>query len=135
MSAMYEQLDTPLEQFVGAFPPAEHQVGAIFLINGRRAGLELFDAASTWRKLAPKLVRSYAVDAIDRRRQRARKAEAQAAPTFATSVVSCAAAVFPGTGDGEDVRLTGPDIAGAALVVDGCAVHVSAFPITVQEAQ
>jgi ARG/rhodanese/phosphatase superfamily protein len=135
MSAMFEKLKTSVEQFVAAFPPAEHQVGAIFVINGQQAGLELFDAASTWRKLAPKLVRSYAVDAIDRRRQPARKPTPQATSTLATSLASSAAAVFPGTGDGEDVRLSGTDIAGAALVVGGRAIHVSAFPITMREAQ
>ena len=41
----------------------------------------------------------------------------------------------PVTGDGEDVRLSGRDIAGAALVVGGRAIHLSAFPINLQEAQ
>lgn len=135
MSAVFETLDTPLEQFVAAFPPAEHQVGAVFLINGRHAGLELFDAASTWRTLSPKLVRSYAVDAIDRRRQRAAKSRPKEAAAFTTSVASSPASVFPGTGAGEDVRLSGTDIAGAALVVGGRAIHGSAFPINEQEAQ
>ena len=35
---------------------------------------------------------------------------------------------FPAAGEGEDVRLTGRGIAGAALVARGRAVHVSAFP-------
>ena len=67
MSAMYDKVDHSLEEFVAAFLPAERQVGAVFLVNGRVVGLELFDAPSTWRKLSPKLVRSYALDAIDRR--------------------------------------------------------------------
>ena len=67
MSAIFDKVGTSLDEFVAAFPPVEHQVGAVFLINGQPAGLELFDAASTWRKLSPKLVRSYAVDALDRR--------------------------------------------------------------------
>ena len=66
MSAMYDKLDHSLEDFVAAFAPVERQVGAVFLVNGRVVGLELFDAPSTWRKLSPKLVRSYALDAIDR---------------------------------------------------------------------
>jgi len=129
MSAVFDKLDTPLEEFVASFQPVEHQVGAIFLINGRRAGLELFDASSTWSKLAPKLIRSYAVDAIDRRRQRAVTWEPKEAEAFTTSVASSPASVFPGTGDGEDVRLSGTDIAGAALVAGGRAIHLSAFPI------
>ena len=43
----------------------------MFLVAGCLAGLELFDAPSTWRKLLPKLVRSYALDAIDRQEQTA----------------------------------------------------------------
>ena len=73
MSAMFEKLETPIAEFVAAFMPVDNQVGAVFFINGAQAGLELFDAASTWRKLAPKLVRSYAVDAIDRRGSPSRK--------------------------------------------------------------
>ena len=65
MLAMYERVDHSLDDFVAAFPPADRQVGAVFLVNGHLAGLELFDAPTTWRKLSPKLVRSYALDAID----------------------------------------------------------------------
>jgi hypothetical protein len=126
MSAMYERLDHSIEDFVAAFPPVERQVGAVFLVNGRLAGLELFDASSTWRKLSPKLVRSYALDAIDRK---------QAAPPVTShdgrflidAVVSSESAVFPAVGEGEDVRLSGHDVTGAALVARERAIHVSAF--------
>ena len=66
MSSMYEVHGGSIDEFVKAFTPVERQVGAVFFINGRVAGLELFDAASTWRAISPKLVRSYAIDAIDR---------------------------------------------------------------------
>jgi ARG and Rhodanese-Phosphatase-superfamily-associated Protein domain len=65
MSAMYDNVDHSLDDFVAAFPPVDRQVGAVFVVDGRLAGLELFDASSIWRKLSPKLVRSYALDAID----------------------------------------------------------------------
>jgi hypothetical protein len=69
MSAMYERFDDSLAAFLTAFPILERQVGAVFLVNGGVAGLELFDAASTWRKLSSKLLRSYALDAIDQQRE------------------------------------------------------------------
>ena len=47
---------------------------------------------------------------------------------FAGAVASSPTAAFPAAGEGEDVRLTGSAIAGAALVARGRAVHVSAFP-------
>jgi hypothetical protein len=111
-----------------ACSPVAHQVGAIFFINGALAGLELFDAAATWRKLASKLVRSYAVDAIDRRGRPSRKG-ASAPMEFATVVGSTPASVFPAIGEGNDVRLTGTDVTGAALVAGGRVIHLSAFPI------
>jgi hypothetical protein len=129
MSAMFDKLETPIDAFVSAFPPVDYQVGAMFFINGAQAGLELFDAASTWRKLAPKLVRSYAVDAIDRRNKRSRKRTQQASTAFAAAVGTAPASVFPAVGEGNDVRLSGTNVAGAALVAGGRVIHLSAFPI------
>ena len=65
MSAMFEASNVALDEFVAAFTPVERQVGAVFFVNGRAAGLELFDAPRPWRTLAPKLIRSYALDALD----------------------------------------------------------------------
>jgi hypothetical protein len=48
---------------------------------------------------------------------------------FATGAGSTPASVFPAIGEGDDVRLTGIDIAGAALVVGGWVIHLSAFPV------
>jgi hypothetical protein len=45
--------------------PVDGQVGALFAIGDRIVGFDLFDSADTCRKLLPKLVRSYAIDAID----------------------------------------------------------------------
>lgn len=129
MSAMFEKLETPIEAFVAALLPVDHQVGAVFFINGAQAGLELFDAASTWRTLAAKLVRSYAVDAIDRRGKRSRNRTPHAPIAFATAVGAAPASVFPAIGEGSDVRLTGTDVAGAALVAGGRLIHLSAFPV------
>ena len=42
---------------------------------------------------------------------------------------SSASSVFPAIGEGSDVRLTGTDVSGAALVADGRVIHLSAFPI------
>jgi hypothetical protein len=129
MSAVFDKVGASLDEFVAAFPPVEHQVGAVFLINGRPAGLELFDAPSTWRKLSPKLVRSYAVDALDRRDgEPVKEVDVDLPNAFAVAVASSPTAAFPAAGEGEDVRLTGRGIAGAALVARGRAVHVSAFP-------
>ena len=73
-------------------------------MNGRLAGLELFDASSTWRKLAPKLVRSYALDAIDFQKQRRASLASPMGRTLIEAVMSSKSSVFPALGEGEDVR-------------------------------
>jgi hypothetical protein len=127
MLAIYERVDHSLDDFVAAFPPADRQVGAVFLVNGHLAGLELFDAPSTWRKLSPKLVRSYALDAIDHQNHPGTPVISIVGSTFIEAVTSSKSSVFSALGEGEDVRLSGSDITGAALVARGRAIHVSAF--------
>jgi hypothetical protein len=107
MSAMYEQVGHSLEDFVAAFPPVDRQVGAVFHVNGRLAGLELFDAPSTWRKLSPKLVRSSALDALDHQNQAGAPVGSTVGRTLIEGVMSSKASVFPALGEGEDVRLSG----------------------------
>jgi hypothetical protein len=127
MSAMYDKLDHSLEDFVAAFPPIERQVGGVFLVNRRVVGLELFDAPSTWRKLSPKLVRSYALDAIDRRKPARGSVASTDGRMLIDALLSSKSAIFPAIGEGEDVRLTGLDMTGAALVARNRTIHLSAF--------
>jgi len=127
MSAMYEDLKRPLDEFVAAFRAIDGQVGALFLVNGRRAGLELFDTPAAWNKLSSKLVRSYALDAIDRSRESAVPATPERARAVIDAITSSQASVFEAVGEGSDVRLTGADVGGAALVARGRTIHVSAF--------
>jgi hypothetical protein len=126
MSAMFDKLDRPLDAFVSAFPPVKRQVGAVFFINGGPAGLECFDAPSVWRALSPKLIRSYALDAIDR--SDSHGPEAVDASAFVARVAGSTSAAFPAVGEGEDLRLSGDHVVGAALVADGRLIHLSAFP-------
>ncbi len=75
------------------------------------------------------MLRSYALDAIDRRHANARKPRVGGATVFSDQVTSLAASTFAAAGEGEDVRLTSPTIAAAALAAHGRAIHVSAFPV------
>jgi hypothetical protein len=129
---------------VDACRPVDGQVGALFSIDARVVGLDLFDRESTLRKLLPKLVRSVAVDALDstlscpdvpiakprKTRRRGKDAAAISAAQQFLAVTSAAAQhVSAGVGIGEDVRLSARAIAGAALVANGGVVHLSAFAI------
>lgn len=135
MSDIYEQQCARLEEYVRSFTPAGDQVGAVFAIGGDVVGLELFDSPETLRKLFTKLLRSYGLDALDRVRSDNAEPPASSIPTEATAsaflrkVTEAKGEEFPAVGEGQDLRLTGPALTGAALAVDGRVVHLSAFAV------
>jgi hypothetical protein len=124
-----------IERALKALPAVEQQVGALFQIDGRVVGFDLFDRAATLRRLLPKLVRSVAVDALDRRAARlksrekglAARLQVQVAEHFLASTAAAAVHEAHAIGLGRDLRLVAHQISGAALEVDRAVVHLSAF--------
>ncbi|HEV3485958.1 MAG TPA: DUF6569 family protein, partial [Vicinamibacterales bacterium] len=135
MEALYVDHSTSIEKFVDACRAVERQVGALFAVNGALVGMDLFDRDITLRKMLPKLVRSVAVDALDGGSfgSQAETPEALAVPfphqvaRFLAAVASVPQTTTKGIGLGDDVRMNGSGITGAALVVDGTVIHLSAF--------
>lgn len=133
MGAVYEEYSTRLEDFAGALSATEGQVGAMFAIDGQIIGFDLFDSPETLQKLLPKLVRGYALDALDSpgsqppATARHVTVSQTEAVEFLTAVNSSEANSFPGVGEGQDVRLTSPNLSGAALISDNRVIHLTAF--------
>ena len=107
--------------------PVERQVGAVFAIRGRIAGLDAFDQPATWRRLMPKLLRSYGLDSVDH----AVGGDGFSRPEperFLKAASLTKVDVFPAVGLGQDLRFDGGDIVGGALATDRGIVHVAVFP-------
>jgi hypothetical protein len=128
MAAMYEQHARMIDECVTALPAVARQRGAIFSVHGRPAGIELFDRAETARLLMPKLVRSYAIDALDERPDTGTVAS-MPSEALLTALAHTEARVFAGVGEGRDVRLEGQSLVGAALIAGDRVVHLAAFSI------
>jgi ARG and Rhodanese-Phosphatase-superfamily-associated Protein domain len=65
MGAIFERHATALDGYVEAFVPRDGQVGAIFVVGDAIFGLDVFDQPASFAALLPKLVRSYAIDALN----------------------------------------------------------------------
>jgi hypothetical protein len=128
MSAVYETHARPVEEYVKAFTCDSQQAGLIFVIPGSCAGVDLFDHPTTLRRLFPKLVRSYALDALE---APATAHEPGKVPANATKIferiTTASSFVQPAVGIGEDVRMDGPSLSGAALWALDRYVHLCAF--------
>ncbi len=130
MSDIYEQRRQAMEEFVGAFTSTDHQIGAIFGIDGAVAGIDLFDAPETFTKLSQKLIRSYALDAIETHAEEKSVTSETEARRFTDILSSVETLEFPATGLGKDLRLKSQMISGGALVNKGRIIHLSAFPLS-----
>lgn len=129
MASMFETHRGNLEAYVVALQPVENQVGAVFLIDGDVAGIELFDHAATMQRLMPKLVRSYALDAMDTSGRSRQSAQKPLTTEECLKQLSTAQArSYPAVGEGSDLRLIDDSFAGGALEARGRLVHMCAFP-------
>lgn len=129
MAAIYEHSRGSLDDFVRALPPRQGQVGAVFSIGGQVAGLDAFECAATYARVAAKLLRSYAVDALEA--PAGTFANDDAAHAFMADVAESGVGRFKALGLGHDLRLEGLGLAGAALEHDGRIVHLVTFPAAV----
>ena len=139
MDALFLDHASFVEKAVEAFAAGPKQTGALFAVSGRLLGFDLFDRASTLRKLLPKLVRAAAVDALDTAEPRSLKGRATAKGRAAASTLAAEADQLfaalsaspaisaPAIGQGEDVRISAPGLTAAALVDGNAVIHLSAF--------
>jgi hypothetical protein len=132
MSDVYDHVAGDVRDYRVAFQAVPRQVGAVFALDGRPVGLELFDASGTFGSTLGRLVESYALDAIERPNRTAPVPDPARAVEFLARAAAARPEVAKAVGVGEDVRLEAPGLVGEALVVDGRVVHLSVLE-TVQE--
>lgn len=129
MECLYEDYQDQVDEYLKAIEAIEAlggQVGAVFAINGQIRGVELFDCSVTFRKLMPKLLRSYALDAIDEQGAGANSGPPDVA-RFLSALAAADGSQHPAVGAGDDIRISGPELAGGALSAHNRIVHLCAF--------
>jgi hypothetical protein len=123
----FERYEPTIREYVDGLRPQDGQTGACFAIDGSVRGLDLFDSATTLRELLPKLVRSYALDAIETVRGDAKPPERAAAVAFVRSIEEAEVQKYEAIGEGEDLRFESPLLTGGALYARERIIHLCAF--------
>jgi hypothetical protein len=128
MAAMYEKERPAIQEYVKPFRLIDSQLGAIFMINGKVAGLDAFGKPGTFSKVFKKLLESYALDAIDwhqpDKEQKALKSEVT---KFRKAVLASHVENGPSVGLGVDFRLESKKVTGFALALADQVLHISIF--------
>jgi len=126
MHDAYVQKSESVESYVRGFKVIEGQVGCIFAINGRIVGADIFSSQSALRKLMPKIVKSYSLDAISEQ-DRPAVGSTDSPERFLLWAKNATMKSMPSVGEGRDVRLLSSTVSGAALVAQDAAIHISLF--------
>ena len=129
MREVYRQSGARLDEYVAAFPAVDGQVGAIFALGADVRGVELFDDPDTLRALLPKIVRSWALDALDLASTTHEVPGAEAARGYLDRIAGATVEEHASVGLGRDVRILGHRLTGGALVHDDRLVHLCAFTL------
>jgi hypothetical protein len=127
MSHIFETHGQTIDDYLRAFHPAQGQVGILHACGGRITGLDLFDHPATLDRTFARLLRSYALDALDHSAPQPR-IEAGQAGDFLRKVAGAPVYIEPAIGLGKDVRIYGPGLSGGGLCYEDRYLHLAAFP-------
>ena len=127
MSAIYEHHGATLDDYVEKLSLNDGQTGAIFVTGTRQFGMDLFDRHETFAAFFPKLVRSYAIDAMERPSAGDRAARRKRARAFVDRLREGAFDVHPAVALGHDVGVVARGAIAGALVHRQTALHLTAF--------
>jgi hypothetical protein len=128
MSEIYRKEAPTIGKYAKNFDLADSQVGAVFIINGKVAGMDCFGKPETFSKVFKKLVESYALDAIDSfEKKQAFKVTKSEAGKFLEASAECSVESHQSVGLGIDCRLDSDQSTGFALAHDKQILHMSLF--------
>jgi hypothetical protein len=143
MNDVYRAKESDLDGCLKSFRLAAGQKGLLVFVDGRPAGLDFVSREAAFAALFPKLLKSYAMEALILRERRrkgrggAEKALVEPTAAVAREFLKRATASdekkYESVGLGWSYRYAGPGIVGSALACNGSVVHMAFFGIAEDE--
>ena len=128
MKDVFEARKNDLDAFLKTIPPYPHQKGILVFINGKPAGMDIVSSESACATIHPKLLKSYAMDAL-LDKKRVRKVQQTDAERFLHEITECQEQKYKSVGLGWDYRFEAPQKVGSALVDGDSVIHMAFFAI------
>jgi hypothetical protein len=128
MAAIYDKERPSLDEYIKDFHLIDSQVGAVFMINGKVAGMDAFGRPDTFSKVFKKLLESYVLDAIDWYEEgKEYKALKSEVTKFRKATDVAGSEGQAGVGLGMDFRIESKRVTGFGLVLNEKMLHVCVF--------
>ena len=123
-----EQRRESIDSYIKALKYPKESRGVIAAINGRFVAADVFDKAATLKRVWPRLITGYALDALGRKGKKGRAFTAKGATALLEHLGEIECRPCPSVGMGKDWRFEAEDVLGQALIVEKTSVHLSVFP-------
>ncbi|TYO99679.1 hypothetical protein EDC39_102204 [Geothermobacter ehrlichii] len=134
MRDAFEDKKPDIEKYVQAFAGIKDVNGIAVFLDGKLAGVDFVSHIPAMNDLLPKLIGSYAMSALAPGETSAQQAPSREQVEHSLSLVGrCAVDIHTSQGVGEDARLEGPEIQGAALIALDTVIHMALFVKTEQQ--
>jgi hypothetical protein len=127
MKHVFDMRKKQLDKYLEVFRYQPHQKGILVFINGDIVGLDLVPQESAQEKMHPKLIKSYAMNALFGRERSEGNPCLEKAEAFVNTLRTLEEKHYKSLGQGMDYRYSGRSIVGSALVFQKKVVHASFF--------
>ena len=135
MKDVFEGKKDDLKEYMKAFQCLPHQKGMFVFVGGEVAGWDMLSRESAFEVIFPKLVKSYAMDAVleKGKKKGSSKRPGEEAKRFLQEIKDCTEKKYPSSGQGWDYRFEGKDKVGSALVYSDKVIHMAFFKMSKEE--
>ena len=126
MSHIHKTKKADIDKLRKDFKVGEGDVGAVFAVNGKILGADIFDKPAVYQKLFPKVLESYLMEVLAAKKSKETIGDEEAV-AFLAEAKGNLGQILVSPGIGNIVRINAKGVVGAALVVKGSVVHTSIF--------
>jgi hypothetical protein len=133
MSDVYEAKEKELDEYLNTFKCLPNQKGLLTLMDGEVVGFDFLSLDTAYAMLHPKLVKSYAMEALLQKRPKTEKPGKEKGKEFLMEASRCKGKKYKSVGKGDDHRFEGKQLVGSALKFQKKVIHMAFFSISESE--
>ncbi len=133
MRDIYEAKEKDLDEHLKTFACLPQQKGLLTFIDEEIVGFDFLSLDSAYALLHPKLVKSYAMEALMQKDPKNEKPNVDKAKEFLKEAGQCKEKKYKSVGKGDDHRFEGKQLVGSALKFEKKVIHMAFFSITESE--
>ncbi|UCE41162.1 MAG: hypothetical protein JSV17_17290 [Candidatus Aminicenantes bacterium] len=133
MKDVHEAKEKELDEYLKTFTCLPQQKGLLTFIDDEIVGFDFLSLDTAYALLHPKLVKSYAMEALMQKAPKSEKPNADKAKGFLKEVGKCKEKKYKSVGKGDDHRFEGKQLVGSALKYQKKVIHMAFFSITESE--